>query len=458
MRRHRILRSTGFRFALLHTLVFVVSVAAIGWVAELSVTSALERQARERVEAEAAALTMESERAGWDGLRSTIEARLGGQDRRLRYAVLDAGGKVIIGDGLLAAYATSSGADVLTVDQSDSGDASDPMVVASRPLANGSRLVVADDLESIDDVEDVVSDAFLVALVVALALGLGAGALLTAALLRRVEGVRNTADAIIAGDLTQRIALSGSGDDFDRLSATLNAMLDRVSGLMDNLRQVTNDIAHDLRTPLSRLRQGLEDARARATGTSEYQIAVERAIGEADGLLDTFSALLRIAQIEAGVRRDAFRPVNLSEVMRTVVDAYEPAAEDGGRTLVADIAETATVQGDRELLVQLFANLVENALHHTPPGTRVTLALKPGASGCALASVADSGAGIPKEERDKVLRRFYRLERSRTTPGNGLGLSLVAAVTEMHRASLELADNGPGLKVLVRFPQSCSHS
>ena len=453
MRHSRFLRSTGFRFALLHTLVFVVSVVAIGWVAELSVTTALERQARQRVETEAATLVLESDREGWQGLRAAIETRLGMREHRLRYAVLDARGGMILGDHLLAAYAAPSGAGAVTLTRSVSEGPSDQILVATRPLADGSRLVIADDLKSVEDVEDVLSNAFLIALGLALALGLGAGALLTRALLRRVEAVTRTAEAIIAGDLSQRIALSGSSDDFDRLSATLNTMLDRIAGLMENLRQVTNDIAHDLRTPLSRLRQGLEDARLRTSGACDCEIAFERAISEADGLLDTFSALLHIAQVESGARRVAFRPVDLSEVVRTVAEAYEPAAEDGGRFLETAIADGVLVQGDRELLVQLFANLVENTLHHTPAGTRIALGVERGGRGEALATVADNGPGIHEGERSRVLQRFYRLERSRTTPGNGLGLSLVAGVVEVHRATLELTDNRPGLKVIVRFPE-----
>src|SRR3954454_2887235 len=449
VRHSRFLRSTGFRFALLHTLVFVVSVVAIGWVAEFSVTTALERQARQRVETEAATLVLEREREGWQGLRAAIETRLGMREHRLRYAVLDARGGMILGDHLLAAYAAPSGAGAMT--RSVSEGSFDQIFVATRPLADGSRLVIADDLKSVEDVEDVLSNAFLIALGLALALGLGAGALLTRALLRRVEAVTRTAEAIIAGDLSQRIALSGSSDDFDRLSSTLNTMLDRIAGLMENLRQVTNDIAHDLRTPLSRLRQGLEDARLRTSGACDCEIAFERAISEADGLLDTFSALLHIAQVESGARRVAFRPVDLSEVVRAVAEAYEPAAEDGGRFLETAITDGLLVQGDRELLVQLFANLVENTLHHTPPGTRIALGVERGGRGEALATVADNGPGIPEGERSRVLQRFYRLERSRTTPGNGLGLSLVAGVVEVHRATLELADNRPGLKVIVRF-------
>jgi signal transduction histidine kinase len=263
--------------------------------------------------------------------------------------------------------------------------------------------------------------------------------------------ITRTADAIIDGDLSRRIERTGAGDDFDHLSATLNAMLDRIEGLMENLRQVSSDIAHDLRTPLSRLRQDLEEAQKRELTAAEFKRVVEGAVAEADVLLETFSALLRIAQIEAGTRRSAFRPVDLSEVLRTVVEAYAPAIEESGRTLRAEIADGVQGNGDRGLLSQLFVNLIENALHHTPAGTAITLQLSRQTAG-ASAEVADTGPGIPPEERAKVFRRFYRLEHSRTTPGSGLGLSTVAAIVELHHAAIELIDNRPGLRVVIRFP------
>jgi signal transduction histidine kinase len=227
-------------------------------------------------------------------------------------------------------------------------------------------------------------------------------------------------------------------------------MLDRIAGLMENLRQVSNDIAHDLRTPLSRLRQDLEEAQKRDLTAADLKRVIESAVTEADVLLETFSALLRIAQIEAGARRSAFRPVDLSEVMRTVADAYAPAIEESGRALRTEIADGVQVDGDRGLLSQLFVNLVENALHHTPAGTAITLRLTPRPVG-AVAEVADSGSGIPVDERARVFRRFYRLERSRTTPGSGLGLSTVAAIVELHHAAIELLDSEPGLRVVIRF-------
>ena len=453
MRIRSLIKSTGFRFALLHTLVFVLSVSVIAWVAEVTVTSALERQARDRVESEIASLTSEYQRHGWDGLRSTIEEQSTAAKRRLQYAVIDKNGQVIAGDRYLAGFARTTNSVAQIVPRHDGEDATDRILVASRLLDGGLRLVVADNLESVEDVEDVVLNGFLVALALSLLLGLGAGVLFTRSLLRRVDGVTRTAEAIIGGDLSQRIALTGSGDDFDRLSTTLNTMLDRIHDLLENLRQVSNDIAHDLRTPLARLRQQLEDARNHASTPGDYERAIDRAILEADGLLDTFSALLRIAQIEAGAQHSSFRTVDLSDIMQTVADAYGPVLEDSGRSLETDLPGPFTITGDRELLIQLFSNLVENALRHTPKGTNVAMRLSREGP-LARAVVSDNGPGIPEGERGRVLRRFYRLEHSRTTPGSGLGLSLVAAIAELHQAQIELSDNEPGLKITLRFPNA----
>jgi signal transduction histidine kinase len=225
-------------------------------------------------------------------------------------------------------------------------------------------------------------------------------------------------------------------------------MLDRVQTLMIGLRQVSSDIAHDLRTPLGRLRQHLEEARDGATTTEAYAAATEAAIAEADALLDTFSALLRIAQIEAGVRRSAFAPLDLSATLRGVGEAYVAAVEESGHTLKLDIEDGIEMTGDRQLLSLLASNLIENALHHTPAGTTIRLALHRAGTGFAM-HVVDNGPGIPADERDKVLDRFYRLDRSRSTPGSGLGLAMVKAIANLHGLSLELGDARPGLDVAL---------
>ena len=257
----------------------------------------------------------------------------------------------------------------------------------------------------------------------------------------------------MAGNLAERIPTRGTGDDFDLLSVSLNEMLDRIHTLMEGLRQVSNDIAHDLRTPLTRLRQRLEIARTRSTTVDEYRQLVDTVIRDTDEILKTFAAMLRVAEIEAGTARARFAPVDLSALLKAIVELYAALAEDQQQSLEGRIDHGLVVRGDRELLTQMFVNLVENALRHTPPGTRieVTAALVAGRPVCGI---ADSGPGIPPAERDKVFRRFYRLDASRATAGSGLGLSLVAAIAELHHVKVELTDNAPGLRVTLHFPAS----
>lgn len=446
----RLVRSAGFRFALLYIVAFVLSVAAIGWLVESAVGDALRIQTRDHVDRELDALAVEFVHGGRADLEAALAGRLTAGGTRHRYALVEADGRIVAGDPGLAAVGTGadpSGRAADTVDPSQSGAS---VIVASQVLGDGTRLIVADDLQSIEDVRRIVKRAFAMALLASAVLGLILGLFVSGALLRRVDAVTRTAEAIIAGDFARRIATTGSGDDFDRLARTLNRMLDRIASLMTNLRQVSNDIAHDLRTPLTRLQQGLQNANRKTSTSAEYRDSVDRAVLEIDEILEVFSALLRIAQIEAGARRAGFRAIDLSTVVRTVAEAYAPAIEDSGRRLVCAIDPELRVRGDRELLTQLFSNLCENALQHTPVGATIRIELCT-VEGVVRASVADDGPGIPADERANVLRRFYRVEKSRSTAGHGLGLTLVAAVADLHGCDLRIADNAPGLHVTVAF-------
>jgi signal transduction histidine kinase len=447
----RLVRTATFRLSALYAILFAACVLLLGAGAFWSTRAELEKQLTRRIEAEMTLLEQEFRAHGIDAPVATVQQRSRVRGN-LDYFVADPAGERLAGD--LPVVAGKSGwveVDTGPDAGDDPGGESEHVRVLVKQLDGGYRLGIGEDLEQVGELEDTFLGILASALGIVLVLGIGGGLLLSAAFLRRVDMITRTADAIIGGDLSRRIERNGSGDDFDHLSATLNAMLDRITGLMENLRQVSNDIAHDLRTPLTRLRQDLEEAQKRDLTATDLKRVIESAVGEADVLLETFSALLRIAQIEAGTRRSAFRPVDLSDVARTVADAYAPAVEESGRALISEIADAVRVNGDRGLLSQLFVNLVENALHHTPPGTAITLRLAREPAG-VVAEVADNGPGIPPDERAKVFRRFYRLERSRTTPGSGLGLSTVAAIVELHHAAIELADNAPGLRVVIRFP------
>jgi signal transduction histidine kinase len=325
------------------------------------------------------------------------------------------------------------------------------LIALGRVLPDDSYLVVGEDPHGIDEVQDTIVDAFAWGLAITLILAVAGGALVSARFLRRIDAINRTTNAIIEGNLSDRVPAQGTGDELDRLAENLNRMLDRIQSLMGNVRQVSSDIAHDLRTPLTRLRHRLEAARAQSKdGTAPV---IDEALDDIDELLAMFSALLRIAQIEAGAHRASFDEVDLSELFRNLAETFAPVADDQGQRLAAEIAPDVAVRGDRQLLVQMLANLVENALRHTPTGSRITLSLVDTPQG-PRGVVADTGPGIPEEAREKVFRPFYRLEASRSTPGSGLGLAMVAAIAGMHGIEVALADNEPGLRVTLLFPRA----
>jgi signal transduction histidine kinase len=290
------------------------------------------------------------------------------------------------------------------------------------------------------------------------ALGTGAFAILAGLLLgrrfmARVDAITQTCERVISGRLNERIPVRGRGDEWDRLARAINEMLDRISSLLENLQQVSSDVAHDLRTPLTRLRNRLEVAREKSTGVVDYSAAISSAIEDTDRLLSLFSALLRISQIEAGTRVQSFAAVDLAARLEHLFQLYLPAAEDCGHVLTRELPHKLTIRGDEELLTQLFSNLIENALGHTPAGTRIRLTVG-AVNGECVASVIDNGPGVAPDELGKVTRRFYRGSSSRSSQGHGLGLSLVAAIAQLHGAKLQLIDAGPGLRVDLVFRQT----
>jgi signal transduction histidine kinase len=275
------------------------------------------------------------------------------------------------------------------------------------------------------------------------------GVYLATRMMQRVDTIARTCNGIIAGRWDERIPLNGRGDEWDRLGGAINEMLNRIAGLLDNLRQVSSDVAHDLRTPLTRMRNRLEDARARGVGSGESAV-ISEAIDDADQLLSMFEALLRISQVEAGTRMRTFAAVSLSELCEKVFQMYLPVAADCGRSLTSSIVPGAFVLGDAELLTQMLVNLIENAIQHTPKRTHIQLSVE-AMHGEVSVSVRDDGPGVPVEEHGKVLRRFYRTSNSRSTAGHGLGLSLVASIAQLHHARVRLSDAAPGLSVDVVF-------
>lgn len=317
-------------------------------------------------------------------------------------------------------------------------------------LPNGSYLFVgADSYQLIEAREHILA---VVALITGLtiALALAGGLLLSARVLKRTDAIIEVCRAVAADRWDQRVPVKGGGRESDLLAATINGMLDRVAALMGNLRQVSTDIAHDLRTPLTHMRQRLERAQIDARTPEEYSLAVERALADSDELLTIFSALLNLSQIEAGDRTAAFTQVDLSGLLTHLADIYRPVADDQGLGLETAVAPGITIKGDRALLMQMFANLIENAIHHAGAGAGLTVALAHGRDG-PVASVADTGPGILPADRKRAFDRFWRGETSRSSPGHGLGLALVKAIADLHRVDILLGDNAPGLKVELRF-------
>lgn len=443
----KLVRSAGFRLALIHAAVFALVIAALFGTVYWAASSYTRHQLTESVRLEGYELIGEARREGMTNVAATITARLLASGApNLAYLLKDAGGHKLAGN--LAPADVGAGWHMLqrpTDGALGAPDEDDPILAQATALPNGGMLIVGADTHPREELLEWIIAAFLSAGGAAVLVALAGGLVLGLSLSRRVEAMNLTAARIIDGELGERLPVRGQGDEFDRLALQLNRMLDRIQTLMEGLRQISSDIAHDLRTPLGRLRQHLERTRERASTIDQYEHATEQAIQETDEILGTFGALLRIAQIESGSQRRGFAAVDFSELVRRIDEAYGPVAEEQGRSFNASVQPDLTIRGDANLLTQALANLVENALCHTPPGTPIELDAHQIENGI-IAAVADRGPGIPEAERGRVLERFVRLDRSRSTPGSGLGLSLVAAVADLHDAKLRLRDNQPGLR------------
>jgi signal transduction histidine kinase len=450
--------TASFRLVAWYAAVFGASVAVLLLSVYWITLAAIEQQLKDSVERESRLLVEIYTNRGMQSVLRGIQRRVSDLRSPRRFILLqDASGNVLAGN--LPARTPVMGWITLEVpappaDQASRADEPEPgtaVIALGRRLPSGEYLLVGENLYRAEKAEDAIALAFGWGILTTVLLALGGGALIAVGFLKRIEEINRTSRSIMDGNLSNRVPLRGSGDEMDQLAVNLNAMLDRIQALMESLKRVSDDIAHDLRTPLSRLRQRLEVSRARVATPEGYAAVMDQSIAEVDAILETFQALLRIAQIEAGTRRAAFSDVDLGGIVSAVAEIFAPVAEDSGHRLRASVERGATIQGDPGLLTQMTANLLENSIRHCPPGAVIALTLTREA-GLPLLCVTDSGRGIPEAERDKVFRRFYRLETSRTTPGNGLGLALVKAVAELHGASVELGDNRPGLRAAVRFP------
>lgn len=445
----RILRSASFRLPLLYAVLFILSAGVLFTTVYWTATAAMQNDMTAVLRSEALQLAEVHRRSGLAGLADQITRRINFRTKGPIFYLLQAPNSRVVVGNLPGMPPVNGVIDFEPRQDSPEAEAERPKLMGfGLTLPDGSFLLVAQDSTRLTDMQHAIVRAFAWASGLALLLAIAGGALLGTNFLRRIDTITRTSRAIMEGDLSARIPVRGTHDEIDQLIVSLNAMLARIQQLMDGLRQVSSDIAHDLRTPLGRLRQQLEDARERATTTADYQAATEAAIEEADELLATFSALLRIAQVEAGAQRSAFAAFDLSGLVKSLGETYEPVAEDAGHFLDVAVQDGISFTGDRQLLAQLLTNLLENALRHTPEGTRVFLGLARTDSGVEIV-VADNGPGIPDAERDKVFDRFYRLDRSRSTAGSGLGLAMVKAIAGLHGLSIRLEDPKPGLRVIL---------
>lgn len=443
-------RSGAFRFACLLALAFAVGSALVLVVVERSIADYAVAATKGGLKSEAAILSGEDREGGRSELlRAIARHRRAGGEEAFRYKVIDRAGRLLVDDIGAPTVGLGWGQVAVVDDPHDPGAAAETLKSLGVVLPNGGTLIVATDTYDIQELRRALDRFLIVAGGVITLLALVGGYLLGALFMRRLDRVNAAIGRVMAGNTAERLPPIGISREFDQLSANLNAMLDRIGALMDGLRQVTTDIAHDLRTPLGRLRQQLEQTRD-ARGPERFEASIDTAIAQTEEILAIFRALLRIGTLEGGDGRQYFAALDLSEIVGRVIAAYQPVAEDDGKSLIAEHADGLLVEGDAELLAQMMTNLVDNAIRHTPTGSTIVSRLER-IDGAIVASVSDDGPGIPAHERDNVLTRFYRLDRSRNLPGAGLGMALAAAIAALHRVRLDLLDNRPGLRVRLTF-------
>jgi signal transduction histidine kinase len=445
------LRSWTFRLALIWIALFGAIVIALFSYVYASTASYLRSRLDRAIAAEQAVLQKAYDDSGRGGLvdmigRLIAEARVDGS----LYLVADPAFARIAGnlETWPPALAGAAGWGYFTAPEANPGAADRPLIRATfATLPDGSHLLVGKGIDDLGEFEKKISIAMACALALIFVLAAAASVSVTRRTVARIEAINATSRAIMQSGLGRRIPLRGTRDEWDELAANLNSMLDRIEALMGEVKQFTDNVAHDLRTPLTRMRGRLE----KACGGERDHGPIADTIAELDDVLRMFSSLTRISQVEANDRTAAFRAVDLAEIAHQVVELYDAAAEDRGGNLAVVGDERVVVTGDRDLLFDALANLVDNAIKHGRDAGRITVAARQNGSGAVL-SVADDGPGIPADELQHVFKRFYRIERSRRTPGNGLGLSLVAAVARLHGARIEMVDTAPGLEFRLCFP------
>lgn len=456
MRPADLLRRSSFRLAMTITLVIVVTLLLAGGVGFGLIHAQLSSRQDARVTEMFRALTQEMEAGDKTDLVDAVTSRIAASpDQASIYLLKDQTGQVLAAN--IKGIAPPAGWSTVPPDLA--GITTNYPYRVFTGTAGGYTLSVGLTDADLDDLREIMAGSLGWSALTVLLAALGVSAVLARRMDQRLAAVDQTMNRVAHGDLSARLDLSGRGDDLDHIATTINGALARLEGVVEAMRQVSADIAHDLRTPLNRLRIRIEAASTKSDGGQPVADDLAAALTEADQINDTFSALLRIAQIEAGSRKAGFQPLDVANLLASVVEIYRAVAEDAGQILTAPPFDPHQINGDPELLTQLFANLIENAIQHCPPGATITCSVTETAANVGV-TVSDTGPGIPVAERENVQRRLYRLEKSRTTTGSGLGLSLVRAIADLHQASLALSDNdtttGTGLAVEIRFPKADS--
>ena len=443
MNRLRILKTANFKLAVLYAVVFGLSVATLGVIVFLSVRSSLQEQIRTHIQTEVAQLLIDYGDDGLDELRHDVHERIESRPAdRFRYSVISPKGKIIFDK--LPHIPTREGWHVVPIRD---GRSAPKALLYVTPLKDRYWLAVGADLSRTRAAENAVRYAFGWATLFTVLAGACGGIWVSRRFLAQIDAITRTAERIGSGQLFARLPLRGTGDDLDELAGVINRMLDRIQHLMANVQNVATNIAHDLRTPLGHLRQTLEELSKEPLSEKEI-VLLEEAIDQLDQVLTTFAALLRIAEVESGSRKAGFEMVDLSATLWELADTYQPIVEENSQQLEVSLQDNIRLRGDHSLMVQLFSNLIENAIRHAGKDKRISISLQRSAEQIII-RVADNGPGIPRKEYDNIIKPFYRLDRSRNTPGSGLGMSLVAAIAALHDMELSFEDNQPGLAIIL---------
>lgn len=454
--KRKLFHSYTFRLALLYALIFSSSTLILFYFFYLFTASYMTQQMDNTIEAEIQGLAERYDRDGLEGLTRLIAERVNrsqGTGNSL-YLLTTYTLEPLVGN--LDRWPLEASIDnekwlEFSLEVNEQTDETHLARARIFRLPGRYGLLVGRDIHQLTQAKLRIVQALTWGLAIMVLLAFVGGLVLSRRTVRNIERINQTARSIMSGNLSRRVEITNRNDDFDQLAANLNQMLDRIQTLMEDIRRVSDNIAHDLRTPLTRLRQHMEEARRQVDSESISAISLESSIREADSLLTTFNALLRIARIEAGQVTTDFAVLDYRTLVEDVVEFYEPLAEEKNQFLTVDAGNTIKTMGDRDLLFQALANVIENAIKYTQENGHISVVLSQ-LDNDAVITIADNGPGIPAEERERVFRRFYRLDRSRSTAGNGLGLSMVAAVVTMHQGQIRLMDNDPGLKTVMQFP------